>query len=136
MQNLFQQIEVAKNSSLIASLSHEFHLTKMPSLFGLFDSFFATSYWTGEEFLLQMNYMWHNMDLFERTIWFRYIWKNVGRAMKKYTKVGTFHEKKHWNCNKSWTIQKPNKYEILGPYVLGLLENMCFVSISLLLAEI
>ena len=42
--------------------------------------------------------------------------------MKKYTKVGTFHEKKHWNCNKSWTIQKPNKYEILGPYVLGLLK--------------
>ena len=44
MQNLFQQIEVAKNSSLIASLSHEFYLTKMPSLFGLLDSFFATSY--------------------------------------------------------------------------------------------
>ena len=99
MQHLFQESEVAKNSFLIASLSHEFHLTKMPSLFGLLDSFFATSYWTGEEFLLQMNYMWHNMDLFERLIRF-------------------------------------NKYEILGPYVLGLLENMRFVSISLLLAEI
>ena len=44
MQHLFQESEVAKNSFLIASLSHEFHLTKMPSLFGLLDSFFATSY--------------------------------------------------------------------------------------------
>ena len=34
------QSEVAKISFFIASLSHEFHVMKMPSLFGIFNSFF------------------------------------------------------------------------------------------------